>query len=776
VVPERGYPAEFGAFVPGVSKPAFLYVTVRTGSDYGLVVTAPDLPFAGEVTDVVTSFFGDPGKLDGSGGSPISLLTNQSDCAGGPSAVGLTADSWEEPGSWVHAKTPVPAVTGCGSLRFEPVLSLTPEGVAVAGGPSGFTTDLQVPQSQAVVEGLATPDLKNVKVTLPAGLSLNPGAADGLVACPAEGPEGINITGPLSSEEGPNGEAEGPRATAGHCPLASQVGTVEATTPALPQPLEGRVYVAAPGCGGAGQALCEERDVLDGNLFGMYLELEGSGVVIKQHGTVSANPVTGQLTASFRNLPQQPVSDIKLRLTGGPRAPLANPQACGQALTTTDMTPWSSPETPDANPSSAFTVTGCEGSLFAPSFLANTTSTGAGAYTDFSTTFGRTDQMQDLSAIQVQTPPGLLGMLSHVTLCDEPQAARGTCSPAAQIGTATAGVGAGSHPFWASGPVYLTGPYKGAPFGLSVAVPAKAGPFNLGTVVARAALNVDPVTSALTVTSDPLPQVLDGVPLRVQTINVIVNKSQFIFNPTNCEAKQVTATLESAQGATAQVSSPFAAGGCRNLPFNPGFKVFTRAPGSKKKGTSFDVKVSSALGQANIRSVSVSLPKQLPSRLTTIQQACPEATFAANPATCPVGSLIGIASGTTPVLPVPITGPAYLVSHGGAAFPNLELVLQGEGVRVDLTGSINIAHGITSSTFANVPDVPISNFYLRLPEGRYSALTANGNLCAKPLKMPTTLVGQNGRRLVRTTKITVAGCPKKAKVKQAKRSAVRGRG
>jgi hypothetical protein len=364
-------------------------------------------------------------------------------------------------------------------------------------------------------------------------------------------------------------------------------------------------------------------------------------------------------------------------------------------------------------------------------------------------------------------------MLSHVTLCEEPQAAQGACSPASQIGTVSASAGAGSHPFWVSGPVFLTGPYKGAPFGLSVAIPAKAGPFNLGTVVRRAALNVDPSTSALTITSDPLPQIIDGVPLRVQTVNVTVDKSQFMFNPTNCAAKQITATLASAQGASAQVSSPFAAGGCKNLPFNPGFKVSTRAPGSKKKGTSLDVKVTSAAGQANIHSVSVSLPKQLPSRLTTIQQACPEATFAANPATCPVGSLVGIATGTTPVLPVPVSGPAYLVSHGGAAFPNLELVLQGEGVRVDLTGNINIKHGITSSTFANIPDVPISSFDLRLPEGKYSALTPNGNLCAKPLTMPTTLVGQNGRRLVRSTKIAVAGCPKAKTNSKAKKARAR---
>jgi hypothetical protein len=360
----------------------------------------------------------------------------------------------------------------------------------------------------------------------------------------------------------------------------------------------------------------------------------------------------------------------------------------------------------------------------------------------------------------VHTPPGLAGMLSRVPLCGEPQAAQGTCSSASRVGTATAGAGSGSHPFWASGPVYLTGPYRGAPFGLTAAIPAVAGPFNLGTVVVRSTLNIDPTTAAAIVTSDPLPQLLDGIPLRVQTVNVTLDRPQFLFNPTNCAAQQVTATIASAQGAMAQVSSPFAAGGCKNLPFNPGFKVSTRVPSVKKRGTTLDVKVSSTAGQANIHSVAVSLPKQLPSRLTTIQKACPAGTFGANPAACPHASLVGIVKGVSPVLPVTLAGPAYLVSHGGAAFPDLDIILQGEGVRVDLTGSINISRsGITSSTFANVPDVPITSFELRLPEGPFSALTTNGDLCAKPLTMPTTIVGQNGRRLVRSTKIVVAGCP-----------------
>jgi hypothetical protein len=761
VVPEHGYPAEFGAFVPQVQKPAFLYVTARARSDYGLDVTAPDIPAAGELTNAVASIFGDPGEMDQVGPSPQALLTNQSACA--PFTTTIAVESWEGPNRLAPpAETPAGSITGCDLLQFRPTFALTPEGgSATAGEPSGYAAELQVPQSQSGVEGLAAPDVKSVTVQLPPGLSLNPSAADGLVACPAEGPEGINIAGPLSGEPGPNGGVEEERAVPGHCPLASQVGTLEATTPALAQPLQGHVYVATPGCGGTGQAACSAQDALDGNLFGLYLELEGSGVVIKLRGDVSADPATGLLTASFQQLPQQPVSDLKLTLKGGPRAPLANPETCGEAETFSDITPWSTPETPDAHPNTAFAVTGCEGLPFAPAFSAGTTNTAGGAYTELGTTITRTDRMQDLGAVQVQTPPGLLGMLSHITVCQEPLAAQTACPASAQIGTVTAGAGAGSHPYWVTGKVYATGPYKGAPFGLEFELPAQAGPFNLGTVVTRAALNVNPVTAALTVTSDPLPQIIDGVPLRIQTVNVAVNHSQFIFNPTNCAAQQITGTIASAQGTQARVSTPFAAGDCRNLPFDPGFTATTRRPAGKADGAELDVKVTSGPGQANIHSVAVALPKQLPSRLKTIQQACLDTTFDANPAACPPISLIGIARAITPVLSTPVTGPAYLVSHGGAAFPDLDIVLQGENTRLDLTGSINISKGgVTSSTFANIPDAPVSSFELQLPEGPRSALATNGSLCAKPLTMPTTIVGQNGRRLMRTTKIKVMGCPK----------------
>jgi hypothetical protein len=361
-------------------------------------------------------------------------------------------------------------------------------------------------------------------------------------------------------------------------------------------------------------------------------------------------------------------------------------------------------------------------------------------------------------------------MLSKVPLCPEPLAAQGACGEASNIGTVHVAAGSGPHPLWVSGKVYLTGPYEGAPFGLTIMVPAVAGPFNLGNVVERSRIDIDPSTSALTITSDPLPQFRDGVPLRIQTLNVAVEREGFIFNPTHCSGLQVTAAIESEQGASTNATSPMSLEGCRNLPFKPTFKVSTGARTSKALGASLDVKVTSSTGQANIARVKMTLPKQLPARLTTIQHACLAEVFARNPAACDPRSLVGIVKATTPVLPVSLSGPIYLVSHGGAAFPDVVVVLQGEGVRVDLTGHINIAKGVTSTDFANIPDAPVDSFEALLPRGTNSALTsnlpANSSLCTAKLVVPTTITGQNGAQIKQSTKVTVSGCPKAKKAKK----------
>ena len=788
MIPEGGYPAQFGFTF--ANKGITIYANlVHTAEGYVLRAFSPGIVNA-QLGLVSLTFFGNPGEHD-VGGSPSSgaFLTNPSDCSRGNLEATVRGNSWEDPHTWVSTKTVVyPHVTNCDLLQFNPTITVQPE-VKQADTPSGYEVDVKVPQApQNYAPALATPDLRDATVSLPAGVSISPGVGDGIAGCRETGPEGIDIpSGERLPDEAGEGEEIGAdglaRLARGHCPLASQIGTVEVETPLLPpHTLTGHVYLAQPKCGGEGQPACTEASATNGELYGIYLEVEGDGVVVKLRGNVQADPVTGRLTTTFKENPQVPFSELRLHLKGGERAPLANPQSCGTFTTTTDLRPWSSPQTPDATPSSAFGIEGCGGSPFAPAFGAGTVSPVAGAFSPFTLTFSRHDGEQDLSGLTVTTPPGLLGVLKSVVQCPEPQAAQGTCGENSLIGHTEVAAGAGSHPFWVQGRVYLTGPYGGAPFGLSVVTPAKAGPFNLGNVIVRAAIHVDRNTSALTVVSDPLPQIIDGVPLRIQTVNVTIDRPGFMFNPTNCNQQAITGIISSAQSTSAGVSSPFAVAGCAGLPFKPSFKVSTQAKTSKANGASLTVRVGSSAGQANIAKVRVTLPKQLPARLTTLQKACTEAQFNTNPAGCPVASDVGMATAVTPLLAHPLTGPAYLVSHGGAAFPDVVFVLQGEGILLYLDGNTNIKKGITTSTFNSVPDAPISTFQTTFPEGPHSVLATNipakakNSMCGQALTMPTTITGQNGAVTTQTTKISVTGCPKAKKKAKAKHKGHGGKG
>jgi hypothetical protein len=437
----------------------------------------------------------------------------------------------------------------------------------------------------------------------------------------------------------------------------------------------------------------------------------------------------------------------------------------------------------------------CPGSPlpFTPSLTAGSTTDQAGGYTDFSLLLTRADDQQRISGLQFKTPEGLLGMISKVPLCPEPQAAQGACSAASQIGHTVVEAGPGPYPLVVpqpgqpSAPIYLTGGYRGAPYGLSVVVPLVVGPFTLQTQVVRASIAVDPHTAQLTVTTDPLPQIIDGIPTDLRTINAVIDRPGFMFNPTDCDPQSFSGVATSAEGNQAAISSHFQVGSCQSLKFAPNFKVSTSGRTSRRDGASLTAKVLYPTGapganqvssQANIASVKVELPKQLPSKLKTLQKACLARVFEANPADCPKESIVGHATAVTPVLPVPVSGPAYFVSHGGEAFPSLILVLQGYGVTVDLVGSTFINRkGITSSTFKQVPDVPITSFELALPKGEYSALAANlpvsarGSFCGQKLVMPTTFTGQNGAEIHQNTPIAINGCTRKKSLTSAEKLA-----
>jgi hypothetical protein len=794
LVPSPGEPARFGFSVQG--DPVYLDTSVRTGSDYGVTVTVPNIT---EVTGFISSrvtFWGVPGdpRHDPVRGwncidpvaevsppctapeqpSPPALLTLPTSCTG-PLSTTVEADSWEQevplsPVGYIfqdNLGAPV-GMDGCNRLSFAPTISADPDAQA-ASTPTGLAVDVHVPQEAALNgEGLAEAQVRDTTVTLPEGVTLNPAGADGLQAC-SEAEIGYL---PLPASQPPEQLLFTPGLPNPFCPEAAKVGTVEIKTPLLVNPLKGAVYLAA-----------QEQNPF-GSLLALYMVVKDpvSGTLVKLAGEVVPNPVSGQLTATFENTPQLPFEELELHFFGGERAPLSTPAHCGTYATEASFTPWSG-ATPTRSTSSFEIKTGPNGSAcpgaklpFTPSLTAGTTNIQAGAFSPFTMTMSRDDGNQNLQAISLHMPSGLSGLLSSVRLCPEVQANAGTCGAESQIGETTVSVGLGGDPFSVTGgKVYITGPYAGAPFGLSIVNPAVAGPFNLGTVVVRAKIEVDPKTADLTITSDGsgryrIPSILDGIPLQIKHVNVTINRPGFTFNPTNCSRLAITGTLSSTEAATQALAVPFQATNCATLRFAPKFSVSTSARASRAKGASLSVKLTYPKAQfgtqANIAKVKVDLPRQLPSRLSTLQKACTNAQFEVSPASCPAASKIGYAVVHTPLLPVPLEGPAIFVSHGGEAFPSLTMVLQGYGVSIDLVGTTFISKaGITSTTFKTVPDTPFETFELTLPEGPDSALGADlphegQNFCGQKLAMPTEFIAQNGLAIHRSTPMTVTGCPK----------------
>jgi hypothetical protein len=776
VVPPRGVAAEFSARFSKLAS-AFIVGSVRTGSDYGLDADSLNITGLASVTGVRVRIWGVPadpshnqervcpnppqayGPPGCSTSAPLRpFLTNPTSCTGALSAS-VQADTYQAPGEFAQLGTEMPAVTGCERLHFTPSITVQPESSA-ADSPTGLHVDLHVPQNENPA-GLAEADLKDATVTLPAGVTVNPAAAGGLTGC---------------SEA--QLELHGPNPAA--CPDSSKIGTVELTSPLVDHPLHGSVFVAQQGNGGAAQGSNPF-----GSLLAIFIAIDDkeTGVVIKQAGKVTLNPATGQLTTTFDEIPQLPFEDLKLDFFGGPRAALATPTVCGSSAAAVSFASWAEPGTPVTPGVAPFAIsTGpggspCPSGGFAPSFTAGTTAAQAGAFAPFSLTFARNDGEQEIKGIEATLPPGLLAKLAGVPQCSNTDAAAGACPVSSQLGSVTVDAGAGADPIEVHGQIYLTGPYNGGPFGEVVEVPAVAGPLNLDEngkpVTVRGSIRINPTTAQASVVSDAFPTMLQGIPLKVRSVTVTLDRPGFTFNPTSCNSFAVTAKLTGTSGGSAGVSAHFQAVNCAKLPFKPKFSVSTQAKSSKAGGVSLRVKITSGSGQANLAQVKVDLPKQLPSRLSTLQKACLVAVFDANPAACPAGSLVGSVKALTPLLRTPFTGPAYLVSHGGSGTPDLELVLQSEGVTLIQDGKTRIKNGITSSMFKAIPDAPISSIELTLPEGPHSALAAflpakaKYDMCGQKLLMPTEITGQNGAVIKQTTKIAVTGCRTKHKANKA---------
>jgi hypothetical protein len=787
MLPERGVAAEFG-FTDVLNNTHAIYATVApTPAGYVLRATVHEIPQIA-LTDVVSSFFGDPAEKNGS--SPAAaFFTNPSDCSGEPLSTHLYVDSWQKPArfgadggpdlsdpNWKTSVSQAPPVTDCEALedRFQPTISAQASS-SQADSPTGLDVSIKVPQDQSPAT-LAVPPLKKAVVTLPAGMTVNASSANGLEAC------SLAQIGMSASGE-PN--AEQPT-----CPQASKIGTVELETPALASEVCKEATKNLAECPGESE---REKAPLQGSIYlakqtenpfhsllAIYIVVDDArtGVLVKLAGEVKADPNTGQLTTVVDNSPQFPFSELRTHFFAGNAASLATPAGCGSYAVASELTPWSAPQSgPAATPSSSFAITQGAGggpcaNPFAPTFTAASAQTQAAGFTPFSVSFSRSDADQQLSSLSVTTPPGLLGVLKSVARCPEPQAAHGECAPQSQIGESSVAVGTGPTPYWVTGgKVYLTGPYNGGPFGLTIVTPTIAGPFTLtgnggfGREIVRASIRVNPETAQITVLSDPLPRILEGIPLQIRTVQVTVDRPGFMFNPTNCSTFSSSAALTSTQGTGAAAQSPFQATGCKGLAFKPSFAAQTSAKTSKANGASLKVAISYPTGgEADISRVDLEIPKILPTRLTTIQKACTEAQFRANPAGCPSASVIASAVVHTPLLASPLTGPVYFVSHGNEAFPDVEMVLQGEGIVLVLDGKTQIKNGATFSHFETVPDAPFSSFEFNAPEGPYSIFTANGDLCAAPINIPVKLSAQNGAVLSLSSRVAVTGCPNSLKV------------
>jgi hypothetical protein len=681
--------------------------------------------------------FGGPGRayvvegiLRKLGTTPRPFLTSPTSCAVDPVSFKFRADSWENPGVWDErtlSEDPngVPlAFEGCERLGFEPSATVRPLAHA-ADTPTGLDVQIDVPQNEDA-DGFATSHVRDVKMTFPKGLTVNASSAAGLGACAPDQIALLSIAAPT-------------------CPASSKVGTVTIDTPLLEDDLEGDVILA------------KQNDNPFGSLLALYISVKGPGFYLKLPGKIETDPETGQLTATFKDNPQLPFNSLHLRLNGGPLAALSLPRACGTYAVESEFTPWSG-QAPVTSTSSFEVNEGCNTGGFSPGLQAGTVDPTGGAYSPFVLRVTRNDGEADLASLRATLPEGLLAKLAGVQLCGDAQAASGDCPAGSQVGTVTVGAGSGSNPIYVPEPgkaptaAYLAGPYKGAPYSMVVKVPAQAGPFDLGTVAVRNALNIDPTSAQVTAVSDPLPQILQGIPIAYRDVRVEVNRPDFTINPTSCKAMEVTSTLTSATGQTATPSAGFQASGCGELGFGPSLRLSLKGKMNRTGNPAVKAVLRAPKGEANIAKTTVTLPKSEFIDNAHISNPCTRVQF--NAGECPKGSILGTATAYTPLLDKPVSGPVYFRSNGGdRELPDLVADLGGQ-IHVTLVGFIDTAKsGGVRTRFANVPDAPVSKFVLKLAGGKRGLIENSRDLCSFTPKAKVQMIGQNGKAATSNLKL-----------------------
>jgi hypothetical protein len=767
-------PAQAGllAFAtPALGSPIYLVIEPRTGGDYGLDGVARGINHFLPLSFIDLEFWGvpaspihtpernrpapcDPFYPPGCGGEPSSapllpFLDNPTTCG---ETLTATIDVRSYDKEVTHGYSPYPQTTGCNQLTFNPSLYAQPTTKATDSA-SGLDVDLRVPQTSSPTVPSPS-EIKESVVTLPAGFSINPNAADGKLAC--------------SSTEANFGST-----AAAECPQDAKVGSLTIESSALPGPLPGYIYLGQP---------------LPGDRYRIFLVADGYAVHVKLLGDVSLNPQTGQIVVAFKNLPQTPFSDFDLHFFGSERSLFSNPIKCGTYPVETSFVPWdgvlaSQSSTQYFELTSGPGGAACPGPVrpYAPTLRAGVASKTGGAHSPFTLEVTRPDGDQTFNTIQATVPPGLLADVGGIPYCPdatltslaEPSAlgvaelGSPACPVASQIGTSDTGAGAGDHPVYLPGRVFLAGPYKGAPLSLAVITPAVSGPYDLGNVVVRAALNLDPTSAQITATSDPLPTILQGIPLRLRYIRIALDRPNFTINPTDCQPFAVKAALTGGEGATATPSVHYQAADCTDLPFNP--KLSLDLSGATKRAGSPGLKatlIQPKAPYANFSRVQVALPHSEFLNQAHIKTICTRVQFAAH--NCPAGSVYGHATAVSPLLGYPLSGPVYLRSSNHK-LPDLVVALHGpasQPIEIDLDGRIDSVNGGIRTTFESIPDAAVSKFVLTLEKGKKSLLSNSVDICKEGGNASVQMTAQNGRKLHTETPLTAPCKSTKEKAKK----------
>ncbi|HST68083.1 MAG TPA: hypothetical protein VLI94_00305 [Solirubrobacterales bacterium] len=744
--------ARFGVYAG--PYPSLINIRVNP-IDYSLVAAVEGAPSAAELLSARTTFWGvpaaeihddlrltpkealehklPPGGRD-SGEPEVPFLSNPTDCTL-QRELTATVVSYEAPSEPDSKTAPFPAIGGCELLEFNPTLSVRPTN-SEAAAPTGLDATLRIPQNENPPPARATSTLKSAVVTLPEGMTINPAAGDGLGSCSAT-EVGFENTQP-------------PR-----CPDSAKIGSVEIEVPALAETLKGAIYQRTPE---------------DGKLFRFWLVTDEQGVRLKLPAEITTNLLTGQLTTVFSGIPilggnpQVPFEELRLHVFGGPRAPLVTPSQCGTYQSHYEFAPWSGrPATVGDAPMQI--TTGCNKGGFSPRLSAGTLDSRAGEFSPFAMTLTRSDGEANPRELAVHLPQGLLAKLAGVPLCPDALAPSGDCPAGSQVGRLTAATGVGGAPLWVPQPgkeptaVYLAGPYKGAPYSVVSKVPAQAGPFDLGTVVNRAGIYVDPNNATATIKTDPLPQILEGVPIAYRTIHVSVDRPNFTLNPTDCQAKEIRATLTATNGQTASPTAGFQATNCAKLPYAPKLRLALKGSTRRTGHPAVRAVLTQKPGQANTAKATVLMPTSEFIDQDHINNPCTRVQFAAED--CPPLSVLGSATATTPLLDQPLKGRVYFRSNGGEReLPDIVADLRGP-LRIVLVGFVDSVpvKGTELSRlrtrFQNVPDAPVTKFTMNLFGGKKKGLLENSrNLCKTNRRAELILTGQNG--LVQRTKPRIA--------------------